>query len=88
MGRMRPGAKSSRSRARRWTAGRRPLFDSYEMAGPKVQTSGDIAVLTYILVRHTGSATSRWNATQVYQRKKEGWRIIHSHWSATKPSEP
>jgi ketosteroid isomerase-like protein len=65
-----------------------PLFDSYEMAGPKVQTSGDIAVLTYILVRHTGSATSRWNATQVYQRKKDGWRIIHSHWSATKPSEP
>jgi len=66
----------------------RPLFDSYEMAEPKVQSSGDIAVLTYILVRHVGSATSRWNATQVYQRKKEGWRIIHSHWSATRPAEP
>jgi ketosteroid isomerase-like protein len=66
----------------------RPLFDSYEIAEPKVQSSGDIAVLTYILVRHVGSATSRWNATQVYQRKKEGWRIIHSHWSATRPAEP
>ena len=66
----------------------RPLFDSYEMAEPKVQSSGDIAVLTYILVRHVGSATSRWNATQVYQRKKEGWRIIHSHWSATRPVTP
>ena len=66
----------------------RPLFDSYEMAEPKVQSSGDIAVLTYILVRHVGSATSRWNATQVYQRKKEGWRIIHSHWSAIRPAEP
>jgi ketosteroid isomerase-like protein len=66
----------------------RPLFDSYEMAEPKVQSSGDIAVLTYILVRHVGTATSRWNATQVYQRKKEGWRIIHSHWSATRPAEP
>ena len=65
----------------------RPLFDSYEMAEPKVQSSGDIAVLTYILVRHVGSAASRWNATQVYQRKKEGWRIIHSHWSATR-AEP
>ena len=63
----------------------RPLFDSYEMAEPKVQSSGDTAVLTYILVRHVGPATSRWNATQVYRRKKEGWRIIHSHWSATKP---
>jgi len=65
----------------------RSLFDSYEMAEPKVQTSGDIAILTYILVRHAGTTTTRWNATQVYQRKKEGWRIIHSHWSATSPTE-
>ncbi len=65
----------------------RPLFDSYEMAEPKVQSSGDTAVLTYTLVRHVGTATTRWNATQVYQRKKEGWRIIHSHWSATR-TEP
>ena len=62
-----------------------PLFDSYEMADSKVQASGDTAVLTYILVRHAGGATTRWNATEVYQRKNEGWRIIHSHWSATKP---
>jgi ketosteroid isomerase-like protein len=61
-----------------------PLFDSYEMADAKVQASGDTAVLTYTLVRHVGTATTRWNATQVYQRKKEGWRIIHSHWSATR----
>lgn len=66
----------------------RPLFDSYEMAEPKVQASGDTAVLTYILVRHVGAGTTRWNATQVYQRKQEGWRIIHSHWSATKTTEP
>jgi ketosteroid isomerase-like protein len=65
----------------------RPLFDSYEMAEPKVQASGDTAVLTYILVRHVGTETTRWNATQVYQRKKEGWRIIHSHWSVTRPAE-
>jgi ketosteroid isomerase-like protein len=65
-----------------------PLFDSYEMADPKVQASGDIAVLTYVLVRHVGAATSRWNSTEVYQRKKDGWRIIHSHWSATRPTQP
>ena len=62
-----------------------PLFDSYEIVDPKIQTSGEMAVLTYILVRHNGAATSRWNATQVYQRKKEGWRVIHSHWSQTNP---
>ncbi|MGO9259171.1 MAG: YybH family protein [Bryobacteraceae bacterium] len=66
----------------------RPLFDRYEMADPKVQSSGDTAILTYILVRHVGTATTRWNATQVYQRKKEGWRIIHSHWSETSSPEP
>ena len=62
----------------------RPLFDSYELADPKVQMMGDTAVLTYILVRHLGSDTTRWNATEVYQRKGNGWRIIHSHWSVTK----
>ena len=65
----------------------RPLFDSYEMAEPKVQVSGDVAVLTYILVRHVGTATTRWNSTQVYQHKTEGWRVIHSHWSVTKSPE-
>ena len=60
-----------------------PLFDSYEMAEPKVQLAGDTAVLTYVLVRHVGGATTRWNTTQVYQRKKEGWRVIHAHWSTT-----
>jgi ketosteroid isomerase-like protein len=60
-----------------------PLFDSYEIAEPKVQISGDTAVLTYILVRHLRGAASRWNATQVYQRKKENWRIIHTHFSQT-----
>jgi ketosteroid isomerase-like protein len=65
-----------------------PLFDSYEMAGAKVQAAGDTAVLTYILVQHMGAATTRWNATQVYQRKKDGWRVIHSHWFATRPSQP
>ncbi len=60
----------------------RPLFDSYEMSGSKVQASGDSAVLTYILVCRNGAATTRWKGTQVYQRRTEGWRIIHTHWSA------
>jgi len=66
----------------------RPLFDSYEIAEPRVQAAGDTAVLTYILVRRVGTATTHWNATQVYQRKKEGWRVIHSHFSVTKSAEP
>ena len=63
----------------------RPLFDSYEMQGPKVQASGDTAVLTFVLLRRIGSASSRWNGTEVYRRKAGGWRLVHSHWSQTKP---
>jgi hypothetical protein len=62
----------------------RPLFDSYEIADPKVQAAGDIAVLTYQLVRHNGDVVSRWNATQVYERKAGGWRVVHTHWSQVK----
>jgi hypothetical protein len=65
-----------------------PLFDRYDIVDPKIQLSGDTAVLTYLFVRHNGAAISRWNATQVYQRKKEGWRVIHTHWSQTQPTTP
>lgn len=64
----------------------RSLYDRYEMIDPKVQAAGDTAVLTYILVQHNGALASRWNATQVYQRKAEGWRVIHTHWSQTAPT--
>jgi propanediol dehydratase large subunit len=62
-----------------------PLFDSYEMSDPKVQVAGDVAVVSYVLVRHNGDAVSRWNGTQVYERKANGWRVIHAHWSAEQP---
>lgn len=65
-----------------------PLFDSYEILTPKVQVSGEVAVLTYLLAQHTGTVTTFWNATQVYQMRKEGWRVIHTHWSAAKGLRP
>lgn len=61
-----------------------PLFDSYEILGPQVRSIGDVAVLTYQLAQHNGPTTRYWNATQVYRKKPEGWRIIHTHWSAAK----
>jgi len=61
-----------------------PLFDSYEILSPSVRTVGDAAVLTYQLAQHIGSATRYWNATQVYVKTSDGWRVIHSHWSAAK----
>jgi ketosteroid isomerase-like protein len=64
----------------------------YEMLGPRVHVEGNIAVLTFNLVNYgkpSGSAQetvlARWNATQVYRRLNEEWRIIHTHWSFTQP---
>jgi ketosteroid isomerase-like protein len=62
----------------------------YEMLDPRVQLAGDVGVLSFNLVSHTqnpdGSPrTVRWNSTEVYRRIGGRWRIIHSHWSFTKP---
>lgn len=65
-------------------------IDHYDMIEPKVQHAGDVAVLSYNLVSHAklangDSVVVRWNSTAVYQRVAGNWRIIHSHWSFTKP---
>jgi uncharacterized protein (TIGR02246 family) len=64
--------------------------DSYEMINPKVQRRGDIAVLSYQVVNHVTrpsgqTVTVRWNSTAVYERIQGRWKIIHSHFSYTKP---
>lgn len=65
-------------------------IDRYEMINPKVQRRGDVAVLSYQVVNHIArpngqSITVRWNSTEVYERAEGRWRIIHSHFSYTKP---
>ncbi len=63
---------------------------SYEMVAPHVYRSGDVAVLTYNLVSQ-GLApdgkptTTRWNSSTVYGRVEGRWKIVHSHFSLTKP---
>ncbi len=60
--------------------------DKYEMINPKVQLADNIAVLTFNLVSYSGNQVSRWNCTEVYRMEKdETWKIIHSHWSLTRP---
>jgi ketosteroid isomerase-like protein len=64
--------------------------DRYEMIGAKVQRHGDVAVLSYNLVSHARRPSGepmvvRWNSTAVYARVAGQWKIIHSHWSYTRP---
>ncbi len=57
--------------------------DHYEMLAPSVQVYGEVAVLTFNLVSHSGATAMRWNCTEVYRHDKEGWRIVQTHWSIT-----
>jgi len=66
-------------------------IERVEMIGPRVQRSGDLAVLTFNLVDYGAQmdggpkTTMRWNSTEVFQRFNGSWKIVHSHWSYVKP---
>ena len=68
--------------------GGRPLFESYEILSPKVWADSDMAVLTYQLAEQNNGVTRYWYATNVYRKRSEGWRVIHSHWSAANERQP
>ncbi len=58
-----------------------------ELINPKVQLAGDVAVLTFNY-KSTGRRTGRvqlWNCTEVFRQTGQGWRILQTHWSWTKP---
>lgn len=60
-------------------------LDQYELADPSVRVFGNCALLTFNFVSRAGNAVHRWNTTELYARRDCGWRIVHSHWSFTKP---
>lgn len=66
-------------------------IDRYEMVDPKVQVTGDIAILSFRIINYArrpdgGEAVAnRWNTTEVYRRTGGAWRIAHSHFSLTRP---
>lgn len=55
--------------------------DKDEMVNPKVQSTNDMAVLTFNLISHVGQAKRKWNSTEVYRKEIGEWKLIHSHWS-------
>ena len=61
----------------------------HEVLNPRIQLHGDMGVVTYNLNEYAsdGPASQRWNATEVYRRIGEEWRIIHAHWSAIENPE-
>ena len=62
-------------------------MDKFEIINPVVQSSTTMAVLTYNLYSYSGEMIWKENCTEVYRLEENNeWRIIHSHWSLTKPS--
>ena len=59
--------------------------DRWEMIKPRVVVSGDMGVLTFNFVSYSKGRTVRWNTTEVYRRRNGQWKIVHTHWSLTKP---
>ncbi len=66
-------------------------IDRYELLNPQVIVDGNLAVLNFNLVNYGAQSnggkktTSRWNSTEIYRRIDGKWKIVHSHWSYTKP---
>jgi len=65
-------------------------IDRYEMIAPHAYRAGEVAILTYNLVSHSrrpdGSAgIARWNVSAVYRQIEGGLKIVHHHFSYTKP---
>ena len=59
--------------------------DRFELLDPRVQASRDLAILTFNFVSWPERPMCRWNATEAYRREGDRWRLIHQHWSLTKP---
>jgi len=57
----------------------------WEMIDPRVVVSGDMGVLTFNFITRTQSGETHWNTTEVYRRTGGAWRILHTHWSLTRP---
>ncbi len=59
--------------------------DSFELLRPRVQSVGPMAVLTFNFESVGAGGRMRWNCTEVYRHDPDGWRIVQTHWSLTKP---
>ena len=60
-------------------------IDRFEIIEPRVQVSGDVAVLTFRFKSYGGGSSMHWNTTEVYRQDETGWRIIHTHWAFHQP---
>jgi uncharacterized protein (TIGR02246 family) len=64
-----------------------------EFIYPEIVIMGDAAVLSYNCrfsddTLEGGAGQTLWNATQVYFRREDQWKIVHTHWSYVRQRLP
>ncbi len=60
-------------------------MDSHEIVNPKLQRTGDMAVLSYEWKPRVGTDVVRWRASEMYRLSRGAWRLVHGQWSAVQP---
>ena len=62
--------------------------DTFHMLNTRVQATENMAVLSYNLLAIEDGVPYRWNCTEVFSLNQGGqWKLVHSHWSQTKPPQ-
>lgn len=70
------------------------IYQGSEFIDPKVVVVGDAAVLSYNYRSTVQSAEGQilnqnyWNASEVYFKIKQEWKIVHTHWSYAPHTQP
>jgi ketosteroid isomerase-like protein len=60
--------------------------DKFDMLNTRVQMAGDSAILSFNLIALEDGVPYRWNCTEIFAKGFDSqWKLIHSHWSQTKP---
>jgi ketosteroid isomerase-like protein len=56
--------------------------DMDEMINPIVNSTSEMAVLSFNLISHIGDKHTKWNCSEVYRLQQYGdWKIVQTHWS-------
>ncbi len=66
----------------------RVRIERFELLAPRIESTGEMAVLSFQFVSHDGDGRHSWNCTEVYRRIAGRWRIVQTHWSLVKPLSP
>jgi ketosteroid isomerase-like protein len=55
----------------------------HEFVNADIKILGSTGLLTYNLYNFNekGDTTLVWNCTEIYEKRDNNWKIIHSHWS-------